>query len=38
MLKCGVVVQVYKGGSKDPVNVDNYRGVTLSSVFSKLLD
>ena len=38
VLKCGIVVPIYVGGGKDPLKVDNYRGVTLSSVFSKLLE
>ena len=28
VLKSGVVVPVYKGGGKDPLKVDSYRGVT----------
>ena len=37
-LKCGVVVPVYKGGGKDPLKVDSYRGITLSSVIAKVLE
>ena len=29
---------MYKGGGRDPVLVDRYRGVTLSSVFAKVLE
>ena len=35
-LKSGIVVLVYKGGGKNPVLADSYRGVTLSSVFAKV--
>ena len=38
VLKSGVVVPIYKGGCRDPVKVDSYRGVTLSSVIAKLLE
>ena len=33
-----MVVPVYKGGGKDPLLVGNYRGVTLSSVVTKVLE
>ena len=36
ILKRGVVVPVYKGGGKDPLRVDSYRGVTLSSIVAKV--
>ena len=37
-LKHGIVVPVYKGHGKYPLRVDNYRGVTLSSVIAKVLE
>ena len=36
-LKRGVVVPVYKGSGKDPLRVDSYRGVALSSMVAKVL-
>ena len=36
VLKCGVVVPIYKGGGKDPLNTNSYRGVTLTSVTAKV--
>ena len=38
VLKCGVVVLVYKGGGRDPLSTNNYRGVTLTSVIAKVLE
>ena len=38
MLKCGVVVPVYKGGGKDPLNPSNYRGITITPVVSKVIE
>ena len=38
VLKCGVVVPIYKGGRKDPLNTNSYRGVTLTSVTAKVLE
>ena len=38
VLKRGVVVPVYKGSGKDPLRVDSYRGVTLSSMVAKVLE
>ena len=38
LLKEGFIVPVYKGGSKDPLRVDSYRGVTLTSVVAKVLE
>ena len=38
VLKRGVVVPVYKGGGKDPLKVDSYRGVTLTSMVAKVLE
>ena len=37
LLKCGVVVPVFKGGGKDPLSMNNFRGVTLTSVIAKVL-
>ena len=37
-LKLGVVVPVYKGSGKGPLLVESYRGVTLSSVVTKVLE
>ena len=34
----GLVVPVYKGSGKDPLKTDSYRGITLSPVFSKVLE
>ena len=37
VLKRGVV-SVYKGGGKDPMRRDSYRGITLTSMVSKVLE
>ena len=37
-LKLGITIPVYKGGGKDPLDVNSYRGITLNSVISKLLE
>ena len=37
-MKKGSVVPVYKGGSKDPMRMDNYRGITIAPVLSKVLE
>ena len=29
---------MYKGGGKDPLNANSYRGITLNSVISKVLE
>ena len=31
-------IPVYKGGGKDPLDVNSYRGITLNSVISKVLE
>ena len=36
--KSGLVVPVYKGSGKDPLKTDSYRSITLSPVFSKVLE
>ena len=38
VLKSGVIVPVYKGGGKDPMDVNSYRGVALTSVVGKVLE
>ena len=38
VLKAGIVVSVYKGGAKDPLKVDSFRGVTLTSILAKVLE
>ena len=37
-LKMGIITPVYKGGVKDPLDTNNYRGVTVTSVFAKVLE
>ena len=37
-LKTGLVIPVYKGGGKDPLKVNSYRGVTLTSMVAKVLE
>ena len=37
VLKNGIIVPIYKGGGKDPLKVDSYRGITLTSMVSKVL-
>ncbi len=37
-MKEGLVIPVYKGQGKDPLLVNSYRGITLSSVLAKLLE
>ena len=38
VLKMGDIVLVYKGGGKDPLRMDSYRGITLTSVIAKVLE
>ena len=33
VMKRGVVVPVYKGGGKDPIKIDSYRGITWTSIW-----
>ena len=37
-LKQGITIPIYKGGGKDPLDVNSYRGITLNSVISKVLE
>ena len=37
-LKIGIITPVYKGGEKDPLDTNNYRGVILTSVLAKVLE
>ena len=34
----GLIIPVYKGNGKDPLLPDSYRGITLSSVITKLFE
>ena len=36
--KIGIIVPVYKGGGKDPLDTNSYRGITLTSVLAKVLE
>ena len=36
--KLGSICPVYKGGGKDPLLANNYRGITMNSIFSKVLE
>ena len=38
VLKTGIIVPVYKGGGKDPLKMNSYWGVTLTSVIAKVLE
>ena len=38
VLKRGVIVLVYKAGGKDPLCIDSYRGITLTSMVAKVLE
>ena len=38
ILKHGTTIPVYKGGGKDPLDVNSYRGITLNSVIFKVLE
>ena len=37
-MKMGLVVPVYKGGGKDPMKMDSYRGITIAPIISKVLE
>jgi hypothetical protein len=38
MFKVGKVISIYKGKNKDKSNPTNYRGITLTSIISKLFE
>jgi len=38
LFKLGSICPVYKGGGKDPLLTNNYRGITMNSVLSKVLE
>ena len=38
VLKTGILVPVYKGGGKDPLEVDSFQGVTSTSTLTKVLE
>ena len=38
MSQTGDYYPIYKGGGKDPLDVNSYRGITLNSVISKVLE
>ena len=37
-LKFGIVIPIYKGGDKDPLDTNSYRGITLTPVLAKVLE
>ena len=37
-LKQGIVTPIYKGGGKDPLDTNSYRGITLTPVLAKVLE
>ena len=37
-LKVGIVIPIYKGGGKDPLDTNSYRGITLTPVLAKVLE
>ena len=37
-LKLGIVTPIYKGGGKDPLDTNSYRGITLTTVLTKVLE
>ena len=37
-LKLGITIPIYKGGGKDLLDTNSYRGITLNSVISKILE
>jgi len=38
LFKAGLLCLVYKGGEKDPFLTNNYRGITMNSILSKVLE
>ena len=37
-LKLGIVTPIYKGGGKDPLDTNSYRGITPTPVLAKVLE
>ena len=37
-LKLGITIPIYKGRGKDPLNTNSYRGITINSAISKVLE
>ena len=37
-LKLGIVTPIYKGGGKDPLDTNSYRGISLTPVLAKVLE
>ena len=37
-LKTGIITPIYNGGEKDPFDTNSHRGITLTSVFTKILE
>ena len=37
-LKCGSITPIYKGGGKDPLDQNSYRGIAVASVMAKVLE
>ena len=35
---CGTIIPIYKGKGKDPLEMSNYRGITLTSVLAKTFE
>ena len=38
VLKFGIVIPIYKGFGKDPLSLNSYRGITITSVISKVFE
>ena len=38
LFKLGSICPIFKGGGKDPLLINNYRGITVNSVLSKVLE
>ena len=38
VLKTGIVIPIFKGSGKDLLCLDSYRGITMTSVISKILE
>ena len=36
--KIGIIIPIYKRGGRNPLDVNNYQGITLTSVLSKILE